>query len=86
MTNSNTTSESSPYYFLLCEDFVSALIGPFPTRAEAETHQKFCEERGDGSALPGSWEIISDFVVGFLDEPQIGMRLTPQQDREFTDL
>lgn len=69
-------------YYILCEDMASALIGPFSSRQKAELHQKFCEERGDGSALEGSWEIISNFTVKFLNEHYIGVRMTPEEDKQ----
>jgi hypothetical protein len=64
--------------FIYSEDLASALIGPFANREEAQAHLKFCEERGDGARS----EIISGFIARLIPDSEIGIRLTPAQDKE----
>lgn len=65
-------------YYILAEDFASALIGPFETLDAASSHIAFCMERGDAADM----QIInsSEAAVERLD---IGIEMTAEEDRNF---
>jgi hypothetical protein len=65
-------------FYIFGEDLASALVGPFLTREEAEQHLKFCADRGDGARS----EVISGFVARKIDERNIGIYLTPEEDKK----
>lgn len=69
-------------YWVYAEDLVSALIGPFDNRAEAEAHVEFCAERGDASEAEGNTRILTDEEVAPL-RGTVGMIMTPDEDRNY---
>lgn len=76
----------NPYkpHWLYCEDLAAALVGPFKSRAAAETHIKqVTEPRGD--ADPG--KILTDAEAQVL-MPEVklcGLVMTPAKDRDWID-
>jgi hypothetical protein len=69
-------------YYLICEDFVTAKIGPFPSRSEAEEHIKFLAKRGDAAAVHHKPEILTASEAMLRDTH---LEMTPAQDREWKE-
>lgn len=67
-------------YYIYAEDLCSALIGPFDTKEDAEAHVKFCKERGDCATMD---ILTADEADRGSKMQEIGMRLTPEEDRRW---
>jgi hypothetical protein len=65
-------------YWLLAEDFVACLVGPFDSIAAAAQHIAFCTERGDSS----TFRILDD--EGKRGLHVLGYGISPEKDREWT--
>lgn len=65
-------------YFIIAEDLARALVGPFDTKADAETHVTFCVDRGDGA----THEIVSQAELD-TDADNYDLVMTAEEDRAF---
>jgi len=66
-------------YWLHCEDFASALIGPFKEQEALIDHVGFCIRRGDG----GIFQVIPEEAPVYETyREKAHLIMTPEEDRE----
>ena len=65
-------------WYLYCEDFAAAVVGPFDDRESAEDHIRYCERRGDGATM----QVVTEQEAHDLaDEHPNCVWMTPTEDR-----
>jgi len=71
-------TEGSKFHIYAC-DLACALITPFASRAEAEAHVRFCQDRGDAATM----RILDDEELKQIDADDFHQILSPEEDRQY---
>jgi hypothetical protein len=63
--------------YIYAEDFVGALVGPFDSEDDANTHIQLCKERGDGAEM----RVVTDQEAADIEDANPGMlKMTVEDD------